>query len=90
MNDKKDMDLVVKALLIDYISNTNSLNGYTIFIVWKSKVLKNWKYLIGTDIPDNKYYEITYNGYRKEFYIDEYLKINNTVIDWSEQNEAIK
>lgn len=89
MYDKKDMDYAVIELLRNYIMVRNTKSAFAlrfceIFIVWKAKVLQNWKYLLATNIPDDLYYEVTYNGDKKEFYIDEYVKINNSVIDWSE------
>ena len=52
---------------------------YEVYIVWKCKTLQNWKYLIGTTLPDNKYYELTYNGDKKEWYLDTYVKVKNEV-----------
>lgn len=43
-------------------------------------MLQNFKWLLGTTLPDEKYYEITYNGDKLELYIDEYEKVKNTVI----------
>ena len=71
------MDEKVKQILRDYISG--SLD-YDVFIVWKCKVLQNSKWLLGTTLKDNKYYEITYNGNKDELYIDEYDKISNTCL----------
>lgn len=50
------------------------------FIVWKCKALQNWKYLISTDLQDGMYYELTYNGDKKEWYLDAYRKVENRVI----------
>lgn len=53
------------------------LPDYKEFIVWKAKILQNWKYLISTDIPDGRYYELTYNGLYHEWYLDVYRKEKN-------------
>ena len=50
-----------------------------IYIVWKCKILRNWKYLISTDIEDGMYYEVTYNGELHEWYLDAYRKVSNEV-----------
>lgn len=45
-----------------------------VYVVWISKVLQNNKCLISTNIPDGRYFEITYNGDKEEFYFDSYQK----------------
>lgn len=49
-------------------------------IVWFCKTLQNWKALVITNLPDNKYYEVTYDGDNHRTYIDEYEKLNNVEI----------
>jgi len=52
-----------------------------VFIVWFSKVLQNWKALVATNVVDDAlYFEVTYNGDKKETYIDTYDKIHNVAI----------
>lgn len=48
-----------------------------IYIVWKAKILKNWKYLISTNLNDGMYYELTFNGEKDEWYLDAYKKFEN-------------
>ena len=49
-----------------------------IFVVWQAKVLQNYKALLATDIEgDQHYYEVTYNGDKKELYLDVYDKQEN-------------
>lgn len=86
------MDTFVIGVLKSYIDSklTGNKEGkistpsYRIFITWKCKVLQNYKYLCCTDLKDNKYYELTYNGDKQELYIDEYDKVNNVAIDMTE------
>ena len=54
-------------------------DDFDIFIVWKCKVLQNWKYLISTSVGDGMYYELTYNGDKREWYLDAYKKFQNRV-----------
>ena len=52
-----------------------------IYIVWFCKTLQNWKALLSTTLPDGMYYEVTYNGDKKEIYLDAYKKFENQKID---------
>lgn len=70
-------DEYIKSILRNLL---NSDKEFEIFTVWKCKVLQNTKWLMCTNLPDVKYYELTYNGDKRELYIDEYVKENNTVI----------
>jgi hypothetical protein len=36
--------------------------------------------LISSDLLDGKYYELTYNGDKSEWYLDVYVKLENRVI----------
>lgn len=52
------------------------------FVVWFSKTLQNWKALVGTNqIKSAEKYgnfaEVTYNGDKKETYVDIYTKVSN-------------
>ena len=53
---------------------------FTVFTVWKAKILQNWKYLLSTTLFDGMYYELTYNGDKGEWYLDAYKKFENQVI----------
>jgi hypothetical protein len=50
---------------------------YDVRLVWFCKTLQNWKALLITSLPDDTYYEVTYNGDKKEMYIDVYKKTEN-------------
>lgn len=50
------------------------------YVVWFVKVLGNWKALLSTDIVDGHYWEVTYDGNKKQTYVDKYLKVENVVI----------
>lgn len=75
------MDLRAMELVLDYVREhrdpTDCAADFEIYIVWKAKVLQNWKYLISTNVPDGMYYEITYNGDKHEWYLDAYKKFEN-------------
>ena len=48
-----------------------------VYVVWFSKTLQNWKALVSTNVSDGMYYEVTYNGDKKETYVDVYKKWDN-------------
>lgn len=60
-------------------------------IVWFSKTLRNHKALVmSTDsLFEHTYWEVTYNGDKDEYYVDEYKKQSNTVILGVDINEAM-
>jgi len=51
-----------------------------VFVVWSCKALQNNKALLSTTLFDGMYYEITYNGDKKECYFDAYKKWENICI----------
>ena len=54
-----------------------------VYLVWFCKTLQNWKALVSTALHDGMYYEVTYNGDKKEVYLDAYKKFDNKKIDES-------
>jgi len=76
-----NMRLKATELVLDYIlehlDKTDKMPEIDAFIVWQCKALQNWKFLISSNLPDGMYYEVTYNGDAKEFYLDAYKKFEN-------------
>ena len=76
-----------KKIVVDYfnenVEKTDGLkiNDENVFIVWFSKTLQNFKALVSTTVSDGMYYELTYNGDKKELYLDAYKKWENKCID---------
>nr|DAK30656.1 MAG TPA: hypothetical protein [Caudoviricetes sp.]DAN23952.1 MAG TPA: hypothetical protein [Caudoviricetes sp.]DAW58429.1 MAG TPA: hypothetical protein [Caudoviricetes sp.] len=52
-----------------------------VFVVWYCKTLQNAKALLSTNVSDGMYYELTYNGDKKELYLDAYKKWENKKFD---------
>ena len=61
-------------------SNAPGITVNDIYVVWFTKVLGNWKALVSTTRPDGMYYELTYNGDKKEIYLDAYNRMDNVVL----------
>ena len=70
-----------KQLVSDYtkehLDKTDTVPPFDVYTVWKCKALQNWKYLISSTLCDGMYYELTYNGDKKELYLDAYKKWQN-------------
>lgn len=75
-----------KKLVVEYFNSrvektdNVALTEDDVYIVWFSKTLQNWKALVSTNISDGMYYEVTYNGDKKETYLDAYKKWENKCI----------
>ena len=77
--DKMAME-IVGDYIIEHLDKSDPTQEFEVFTVWKAKVLQNWKYLISSTLPDGMYYELTYNGDKREWYLDAYKKFENRVI----------
>lgn len=67
---------LVDMYICDHKSMVNDSEDYKVFIVWKCKILQNWKYMIGSTLDDN-YYEATFDGDKNKWYLDVYKKVEN-------------
>lgn len=77
--DKRIIKLI-KDYVVNHLDKSDEIPEFEVYIVWKCKVLQNWKYLASTTLPDGMYYELTYNGDKKEWYLDAYKKFENVCI----------
>lgn len=59
-----------------------------VYIVWLCKTLQNNKALVSTTLPNGMYFEITYNGDKKECYVDAYKKWENICINLNSTSEV--
>lgn len=85
--DVDDMLKKAKKIVMDYYFDEDeeemverSITEEEVYIVWFCKTLQNWKALVSTIAEDGTYYEITYNGDKKETYLDVYTKKENLLI----------
>lgn len=82
-----NMQEKAKKLVVDYFNDRVDKTDKVIigmddvFVVWFCKTLQNWKALLSTTVSDGMYYEVTYNGDKKETYIDAYKKWENVKVE---------
>ena len=75
-----------KKIVMDYTnehldkSDNVQITEDSVFIAWSCKTLQNNKALVSTTLFDGMYYELTYNGDKKEVYLDAYKKFENKAI----------
>jgi len=62
----------------DIVSQVTEGNVY---VVWFVYVLGNWKALCSTDLPDGRYYEVTFNREKKVAFLDTYVKAENQEVE---------
>ena len=53
---------------------------FDVYVVLTCKTLQNNKALLSTTLSDGMYFEATYNGDKKEMYLDAYKKEKNVCI----------
>lgn len=73
----------VWSYAMDHLDKSDGLSGITlddVYIVWYCKTLQNHKALLSTVLHDGMYYEVTFNGDKKELYLDAYKKFENRAI----------
>lgn len=72
------LDFAKKEIINYYNDKYNlTLSIEEVYVVWYCKTLQNAKALLSTTVYDGMYYEITYNGDKKELYLDVYSHSEN-------------
>ena len=83
-NERDEALIDPRRLLFERVMTVRGLEFSTrfdVWIVWSCKTLQNRKWIMATSLPDNTLYELTYDGETGQFYLDEYEKVSNTVMN---------
>lgn len=90
----KDFIKIAKDAVVNYfndrvekIDKNCRISEDGVFVVWMCKTLQNNKALLSTIVCDGMYYEITFNGDKKELYLDAYKKWENKVLFYTDEKE---
>ena len=76
----QEATIMVENYIMEHLDKSDPFPEFEVYIVWKCKALQNWKYLISSSLSDGMYYEMTYNGDKKVWYLDAYKKFENRCI----------
>ena len=86
MHQNEEMLTKARSIVMDYFNERVEKTDNTkitlddVYVVWFCKTLQNWKAMVSTTVSDGMYYEVTYNGDKKETYLDAYKKWENVRI----------
>lgn len=76
---EKAINAARTVLLNELDCSADRLEPSDMYVVWFCKTLQNWKALV-SGVHINEYIEVTYNGDKKETYIDVYNKAYNACV----------
>ncbi len=79
MTEKKFVQLCKKYISAGFYDD--KIKEDEIYVVWLCRILQNNKALLSTNNPDGLYFECTYNGDKKEMYLDAYKRQWNECIN---------
>lgn len=79
--------LKARVIVFDYLTKTMEVTDKhvtfgldEVYVVWFSKTLNNWKALVSSTLPNQMYFEVTYDGDKCQTYLDAYKKWENVCI----------
>jgi hypothetical protein len=79
MDTKTFNELAIKLVKHNFYDLEND-KDVALQTVWQTHLLGNKKAILCDLNPDNNFlYEVTYNGFHNEFYVDKYDKLANAV-----------
>ena len=86
---EKAINAARTVLFNEFSYNANKITPEDMYIVWFCKTLQNWKALV-SGVYVKEYIEVTYNGDRREAYVDVYTKMRNQCLKDIKNDEHIQ
>lgn len=80
MNYEYEAKRLVMQYTEEHLDKSDNVPEFEVYVVWKCKCLQNWKFLLSTSLFDGMYYELTYDGDKRQWYFDAYKKFENKCI----------
>jgi hypothetical protein len=71
--------MMVMEAVNEYREPTDHVVLEDVYVVWYNYTLSNWKALVSTTIPDDRYYEVTHKA-GGETFVDVYVKERQRVV----------
>lgn len=80
--NEKEFTALCKRIVTEYVNKRlgGNITEDNVYIVWMCKTLQNSKALVSTNQRDGMYYELTFNGDKREVYLDAYKKRENIAL----------
>ena len=92
--DNRKFEKIAKKIVSDWYNQPERVKATktlidesNVFIVWIAKVLQSNKAMLAADTFDGLYFEVTYNGDKREWYVDVYSKTMNKCLEIKEDDE---
>lgn len=86
---EKAINLARTVLLKHSLHGVNEITPDDMYVVWFCKTLQNWKALV-SGVHITEYIEVTYNGEKKELYVDVYTKMCSQCLKDIKNDEHIQ
>ena len=83
MKGEPNMDEKALSIVREYIQEHQGLHT-EVYIITKMSVLQNCRYLIESNLPDGRCYDLTYSGNINEWRLSVYKKIESHIIEGEE------